>query len=336
MTTMACYHPLTGYKSQRVNSNGKRNITFQLREGYIDFPIKIPCGRCIGCKLERSRQWAIRCVHEAQMHENNCFITLTYNNKNLPKDNSLNVKHFQDFMKRLRKAFGSGIRFFHCGEYGDENKRPHYHACLFNFDFLDKQHWSTRDGVQLYTSKTLEKLWPFGFCTIGDVTFESAAYVARYVTKKITGQYAFDHYTDYDKETGEIITERRPEYCTMSRRPGIGRPWLDKYQSDVYPSDEVIMNYKSIKPPKYYDRVYEIDNLSDFEKIKIKRTVNAKLFEHENTRDRLDVREFIKLDKFKQLKRSMIDETETDLLSKLIDKPRSIKSDVDILLKVKK
>ena len=131
---MPCYTPLKGWRSQERTESGKRAITFRLREGYADMPVDVPCGQCIGCRLERSRQWAVRCMHEASLYENNCFITLTYNEDHIPSDGSLKKDHFQKFMKRLRKKFGAGIRFFHCGEYGAELSRPHYHAILFNFD----------------------------------------------------------------------------------------------------------------------------------------------------------------------------------------------------------
>ena len=191
-----------------VNATGKRSIVFSPNQGYRDLPLEIPCGQCIGCRLERSRQWAIRISHEASLHEHNSFITLTYNNENLPKDLSLDVTHFQKFLKRLRAhtedpdsdlypnilSQSKKPRFFHCGEYGEKFARPHYHACMFDLDFADQKHWKTINGNKHYTSETLEKIWPFGFSTIGDVTFESAAYVARYVTKKITGKNALHHY----------------------------------------------------------------------------------------------------------------------------------------------
>ena len=156
---MSCYSPLIGYRSRFTNpSTGKRNIVFSLREALDDQVIKIPCGQCIGCRLKRSASWAIRCVHEASLHEKNCFITLTFNNEWLPKDGSLDVRDFQLFMKRLRKKYGEGIRFFHCGEYGEKFRRPHYHACLFNFDFPDREIWSVRRGFELYTSESLAEL----------------------------------------------------------------------------------------------------------------------------------------------------------------------------------
>jgi hypothetical protein len=152
--------------------------------------IEISCGQCIGCRLTRSRHWATRIVHEAQCHDENVFITLTYNPENLPPDCGLRKKDFQDFMKRLRKAFPNNkIRYYHCGEYGDNTNRPHYHAILHGINFSDWCYlFDSPSGQPIYTSTTLEKIWSKGFVTIGEVTFESAAYVARYVVKKITGK----------------------------------------------------------------------------------------------------------------------------------------------------
>lgn len=245
---MVCYSPLEGWYSHERTKNGKRQVVFNASQAYTDRRVTVPCGRCIGCRLDRSRQWAVRCVHEATCHEHNSFITLTYNPEHLPKGGTLVKEDFQKFMKRLRRHYyGKNIRYYHCGEYGTIGNRPHYHACLFNHDFDDKILHSQKDGIKLYTSKTLEKIWPFGFSTIGDVTFESAAYCARYIMKKITGEPAAQHYNG-----------RLPEYTTMSRRPGIGRGWLDKYASDVYNSDMVVIRDDiKAKPPKYYDSIYD-------------------------------------------------------------------------------
>lgn len=268
-------------------------------------PVEIPCGQCIGCRLERSRQWALRCVHEASLYNNNCFLTLTYNNENLPADKSLNVKHFQDFMKRLRKAYSpKKIRFFHCGEYGAKNQRPHYHAIIFNHDFDDKILFRNSNGVQLYTSSSLDKLWPFGFSTIGSVTFESAAYVARYITKKVTGELATEHYKLVDTSTGEIHN-LKPEYITMSRRPGVGREWYDKYKTDVYPKDFTTLRGIKLKPPKFYDNILEKEHEEEYLQVKKKRIRNSKKRRADNTPERLNTKETIKKIKFKNLLRPL-------------------------------
>lgn len=301
---MPCYSPLTGYYSRYLNPTGKRSIVFNIREAQDDNPVPLPCGQCIGCRLERSRQWAIRCVHEASLYLHNSFITLTYDQQNLPEDKSLNKTHFQLFMKRLRKKYGPNIRYFHCGEYGEKFSRPHYHACLFNFDFRDKKLYKCVNDINLYTSESLSELWPLGFSTIGDVTFESAAYVARYITKKITGPHALDHYTKYDKNTGEVIEDRIPEYTTMSRRPGIGRPWLEKFLTDVYPDDFVVLRSKKLRPPKYYDAVFASKLPFEHDDIKERRQTTAKKHAPNNTRERLRVREILQTEKIKTLKRN--------------------------------
>lgn len=301
---MPCFHPLKGYRSRTPSDKGKYPIVFNPKYGYTDQAVTVPCGQCVGCRLERSRQWAIRCAHEASLYEDNCFITLTYNNDHLPDDKSLDVSHFQKFMKRLRKRFGQNIRFYHCGEYGEQYGRPHYHACIFNFDFKDKKFWRMSNDNRLYTSEALQELWPYGYSSIGDVTFESAAYVARYIMKKVNGELAEQHYTDIDPQTGEI-TKRKPEYTTMSRRPGIGKGWLDKYQSDVYPEDFVVMNGKKMKPPKYYDSQYELHSPVEHNKIKVNRTRKAKKFACNNTPERLHVREQVQLKRLEQLPRNL-------------------------------
>ncbi|QXP08192.1 MAG: replication initiator protein [Arizlama microvirus] len=289
---MPCYHPLKGYYGRKTNpETGKRAIVFSAREGYYDAPVALPCGRCIGCRLERSRQWATRCVHEASLYPQNCFLTLTFREA-CPIDGtktdptqSLHKHHFQRFMKRVRKHFFGNskgtIRYFHCGEYGETLGRPHHHACLFNIDFPDKTLWSIRDGVRLYESKTLEKLWPHGSCKIGDVTFDSAAYVARYVVKKITGAPAKDHYK------GKL-----PEYCTMSRRPGLGKTWIEKYTDDVFPKDFIVIRGKKSKVPKYYSRSYELTNPKEYATIRGNR-VHAQRHSEHNNPDRMIAAETI-------------------------------------------
>lgn len=289
---MPCYHPLKGWRSKTANPSGKRNIVFNLNQGYVDQTVEVPCGQCIGCRLERSRQWAIRCSHEASLYKHNEFITLTYAPAFLPENGTLVLEDFQKFMKRLRKKFGAGVRFFHCGEYGEKFQRPHYHACLFNIQFKDRYPWKVVNGVTYFRSPTLEELWPYGQSMTGDVTFESAAYVARYITKKITGDRALHHYNDINTETGEILRERKPEYTTMSRRPGIGKAWLEKYQDDIYPDDFVLMRGKKLKPPKYYDTQFELIYPEDFAKVKYQRKLSG-AESPDNTRDRLDVREEI-------------------------------------------
>ncbi len=264
---MACYSPLDGFRSRVLNENGKRPIVFNFREGFQDFPVTVPCGQCIGCRLEKSRQWAMRCVHEASLYDDNCFITLTYDDEGLPKHGSLDKGAFPRFMKRLRKRYPDDrIRYYHCGEYGDRFGRPHYHALLFGFDFPDKENLFVRESNPVWRSDVLEKIWPYGRSEIGSVTFESAAYCASYVTKKITGALAADFYT-VDSEGGHVEKVEAP-YSTMSRRPGIGMDWYQKYKCEVYASDSVIVRGKEMQPPRFYDGQFELDDPAGMRRVK--------------------------------------------------------------------
>lgn len=280
---MPCYKPLTGYQSP---TGGK--LVFKPKPNYIEK--QIPCGRCIGCKIERSRQWAVRCMHELKSHEKASFITLTYNPEHMPKGGTLVKRDWVLFMKRLRQTIApQKIRFLQCAEYGEGNMRPHFHAIIFGYDFPDKVFYKTspKSGSKLYRSPTLEKIWsdnegnPIGFADIGDVTFESAQYVAGYVTKKITGELAHDHYKYIDLETGEI-TQRLPEFSLMSRRPGLGKGWIEQYKTDVYPHDKVVMNGKLSKPPRFYDKFLEEADKQMHELIKAQREAKALEHAHNN------------------------------------------------------
>lgn len=313
---MPCYYPIKAFLSDEVNASGKRSLVFKESEAVSAQPLYIPCGKCIGCRLEKSRQWAIRCVHESSMYDNNCFITLTISDEySLPSKRglcegnprSLYKEDFQRFMKRLRKRFGSGVRYFHCGEYGSKGGRPHHHACLFNFDFSDKEFWSCRGDVKLYRSRTLEELWPFGISTIGDVNFESAAYVARYCLKK----YVSNKYNPSGKE--DHYAGCNPEYITMSRRPGIGASFYEKFKSDIYPSGFVVVRGGiKCRPPEYYERKYDLTNHEDL--VRIKSMVEPKVLDNpNNSPDRLRVREELKMLTVAQLKRGFENGTESVL-----------------------
>lgn len=295
---MPCFHPLRAIR-------GGGGIKIVSSDSAI-YNLTLPCGRCRGCRLERSRQWAVRCMHEASLYEHNSFITLTYDDAHLPADLSLNHKHFQLFMKRLRKRFGSNIRYYMCGEYGSQLLRPHYHAILFNHSFNDLTLWKkSGSGEPLFRSKILESLWTYGFSSIGSVTFESAAYVARYIMDKQTGDDANIHYSVVDPETGEM-TSRIPEYNRMSLRTGIGANWFNKFKSDVYPHDRVIVDGVKTKPPRYYDKLLARESQEQFNKIRDKRLLDMQDNMSDNTRDRLLVKEAVTNAKLLLLKRGLL------------------------------
>lgn len=254
---MGCDFPATAYRSTEFGPTGKRLLTFNPMKALDSATggFELPCNVCTGCRLERSRQWAVRMMHEAHLHEFNCFLTLTYDKQNVPTNNSLDLPALQDFMKRLRSHcdyhYQNKIRFFACGEYGDETLRPHYHLIIFNHDFPDKKLFQIKNKQKLYTSDALSSLWPLGHSTTGAVNYTTAAYCARYTMKKIGGKKAADYYYRQSPTDGNFYSVR-PEFSVMSRRPGIGSAWLTKYKSDVFPSGTIVANGKPQPIPRFY------------------------------------------------------------------------------------
>ena len=313
---MPCYHPMPAVRL----SDGSVKFVSRNKRG-VEGTLELPCGQCIGCRLERSRQWAMRCLHEASLYDRNAFITLTYDDANLPPGGSLSYPDFQRFMKRLRKEVGA-VRFYAGGEYGEQGTiRPHLHACLFGYDFPDKVFYkNSGSGERIYTSKLLQKLWKFGLSSVGDVTFQSAAYIARYCVAKRTGDAAKDWYAcdQFVDEDGVIRDSVTPEFNRMSLKPGIGSRWLDKFKTDVYPRDYVVVNGVKVKPPKYYDVLFEREDPGSFSELVAQReldmtnmvSVNPSEFLRDDYQyhfkgiaDRLSVKERVKHAQSLQLKR---------------------------------
>lgn len=216
------------------------------------------------------------------MHDHNHFITLTYDNNHVPEDHSLSKEAWQNFAKRLRRHHP--FRFMMCGEYGEQTSRPHYHAIVFGLPLHDLE----RLTPTLSTSKTLEKAWPFGHSSVGSVTFESAAYVARYVTKKVTGHLAEQHYQG-----------RQPEFALMSRRPGIGGSWAERYLTDYRTSGKVVMRGREMTIPRYYQKFLTKEEIDAIKENAV-RPDNK-----DNTLDRLEVREKCKIAQLNQLERKL-------------------------------
>lgn len=284
--------------------------------------------------------WAARMVHESSLHaggNGNCFITLTYDDEHIPQDWGLKRDDFQRFMKRLRKRIekpkeadakrsaittepNERIKYYHCGEYGKVCRhgldlelvecpfcnlgRPHYHACLFNLSFLDLETYAVQKGVVRRTSSELEKLWQKGFVDVGEVTVQSAAYVARYVIKKITGPQAEDHYQTIDEKTGEVIP-LEAEYSTMSN--GIGRDWYEQFKGDVYPSNELPVPGVGVlkKIPRYYDEILKTEDESLHAKIKEERIKFAVDHPERYDAQMLRSRFLVKKAQAKQLERNL-------------------------------
>lgn len=291
---MACFHPLEAWQLE------DNRVVF-VETGPVKRALSLPCGQCVGCRLERSRQWAVRCVHESQMHEHSSFVTLTYEQLS---SSSLVYRDFQLFMKRLRASSKTPVRFFMAGEYGEDFARPHFHALLFGVFFQDRVPLRKMpSGAQLYRSARLEALWPHGFSSVGDVTFESAAYVARYVMKKITGDAAGSHYESVE-DTGEIVS-RVPEFCRMSLKPGIGATWFEKYRDEVFPIDQVVVNGVKMKPPRYYDKFLAKVDAPELADVEFGRFVRAAACEPDNSPERLAVREVVTRARLSFKKRSV-------------------------------
>lgn len=293
---MKCTSPLSAFRL----SNG--DVVFKERGDVVEY-LDLACGKCKSCRITRSEDWATRIMHEAKMYDRTCFLTLTYAPEHLPDPPSLDHNHFQLFMKRLRDKFKDvKIRFFMCGEYGSRNNRPHYHCALFGLDFLDdRYHCGGVGDRSIYSSKTLDSLWQLGECKIGTLTRESAAYVARYIMDKkfisiFSPSEIKDHYKRVDLNTGEI-RELKSEYVRMSLKPGIGGEYYVKYGGDIYPRDEVIVNGKPRKPPRYYDilknRIRGKDQLKaqadreQFEQVKHERQKRSREHAEANTNEML-------------------------------------------------
>ncbi|WNK12707.1 MAG: replication initiator protein [Microvirus sp.] len=258
--------------------------------------MEFACGQCIGCRVARSQSWAIRCMHESQMHKESSFVTLTYENAPL----SLDYRDFQMFLKRLRKARGP-VRYFAAGEYGDKLSRPHFHALLFGVGWPDKK----KHSKTLFKSEELQKLWKHGFGSIGDVTFQSAGYVARYALKKITGERAKEHYMQVDVDTGELA-KISAEMAHMSLKPGIGYSWFEKFWKDTcLARDGVVVNGKEFKLPRYYDALLEKISIDMSTGKEFDRWIKSQKYSADNTPERLAVREIVEKARLAQMKRSL-------------------------------
>ncbi len=269
---MPCYYPLKGYKDP-VSGGLTFNKTGTAQK------LEVACGQCLGCRVDHSTMWAIRIVHEASMHMDNygnSWATLTYRDpwectkKQLklghfiPNDYSLRPSDVSKFIRALRKQNKQKIRYFYCGEYGDENQRPHYHICLFNHSFNDQQLFKDDEGLYTYTSPSLEKLWPYGFSTVAELNFQTASYTAGYAQTKITGKRAVDHYLRCD-EHGEAYW-LLPEYIRMStgrKKPcGLGATFYEKYKTDIFPSDQSPVPGDGVRElvPRYYENILAEQN----------------------------------------------------------------------------
>lgn len=263
---MPCHEPVRAWRSRHLNDNGKRPLVFDRKSGFEDMEVRLPCGQCMDCRLTRARDWATRCTQEAACWEHNWFVTLTYSDEHLPDDCSVSKRHHELFMKRLRRVFGKGVRFFMCGEYGSKTNRPHYHYLLFNLNLVDTVPWrraTARKGSKywVYRSPALEAVWPFGHVEAGEVNYKSASYCAGYIMKKVTGdaleeideETGLKPYELVDDRTGEVI-QRAPEFSLMSRNPGLGAKFYDENREQLGRLGHCVIDGKRVRVPPYYLR----------------------------------------------------------------------------------
>lgn len=296
---MSCTNPLKaftiGYNAQtnkRKLKIASRNCTYLLRDGhswlkcYDPVPDSlsddenhiysydlIPCGTCLSCRLTKSRDWTVRCLLESQYHEQSWFVTVTYDDDHLPFNvdclsgeltgkSTLCKADFQKFIKRIRKnyRYDNHISYLCAGEYGDLSLRPHGHFLLFGLKLDDLEFYkNTSLGYPLYTSEFLNKCWPFGFVIVAPVTYESCAYVARYTMKK-AGDNKEDFYDDY-------LIEK--EFLLCSLKPAIGYSYYCDHAMEIYKYDAIYLpDGKVVKPPRYFDRLFEQEYPDLFSQIK--------------------------------------------------------------------
>ncbi len=253
---MQCTNPLFSYAVPYFEDGIlKRKIFFNSasllkspeyqKSGYFDI-YELPCGKCLSCRENRARSWALRLKMESYCHDITSFITLTYDDAHLPEHGNLYYKHVQLFLKKLRKKLNHKIRFFCAGEYGSINARPHYHIIIFGYFPSDCKHFSDNQEHTLYTSETLSTLWPFGNAVVCRGDFATFLYTARYAVKKIADFDTKKTYKNIDKKS----LTKTPEFCRMSLKPGIGYEFIKKFQGD-FRGGQFIENGNRFSIPRY-------------------------------------------------------------------------------------
>lgn len=262
-----CTTPLQAWRDRKVGKNGKRGIVFKKNEGFSDQELEIGCGQCIECRMERSRVWAVRCCNEAQWNEEegrpSCFLTLTYNDDNLPfvKSKTKKGEYYQTlvkrdiqlFLKRIRRKTEADIRYFIAGEYGGQFGRPHYHALLFGWKPSDEVLCDVSgSGHPVYSSDLLDERWTHGNVYSQQMCFETAFYTASYALKKLVGSGEYFKKKFGVESAEEYYDGVQPEFNLVSKNPAIGLRYYEKYRTDIYPQDKLRINGLTIIPPRYY------------------------------------------------------------------------------------
>lgn len=322
---MSCYYPMIGLPKDdgtyKIISTRDKDFFDYSRKEHPD-SILIPCGHCIGCRLDYSRSWADRMMLELETAGKGVFVTLTYDNEHVPVSEfdlggnpvfyTLNKRDVQLFMKRLRKEYsGLRIRFYLAGEYGEKTLRPHYHCILFGLGLSDIRdlipHGRNELGQQYYISADLAKTWSCGFVLVSDVSWKTCAYVARYVTKKVTGDRSIEY----------AYRNALPEFALMSRKPGLGREYFDLHP-DCLDFENINLTTPEgglkLRIPKYYLKQLRLTDEERYDKMMHDRKIfaeDAMVLKLQKTGlsyvDYLEQEEDRKLDSVKRLYRKKVD-----------------------------
>lgn len=299
---MSCYHPLQGARLP----NGTVKIFAQLSTALKNYQgeiLKIPCGRCVGCRLDYASDWADRMCIESKLRDHSWFVTLTYDDEHVPYTDdlcqTLKPKDMTDFLKRYRRAIEpEKISYYYSGEYGTQTLRPHYHMILFGSSIYDLELYQKSPNGVYYKSKWFDSIWQKGNCIITEFSWQTASYTARYVLKKLgMPKEHWDHVSIY------------PEFSRCSRRPAIGRRYFDQFYEEIYKNDEIFLSGgKVVKPPKYFDNLLKGMDLDLLEHVKeIRRKSGEISFDTELSKTNLDeydylcLKEDVKLSKAKHL-----------------------------------
>ena len=314
---MPCTEPMKAWVHGTHESGKDKYVFRQPRDADASDYHLLPCGKCLSCQIDKSKEWATRGFHESQCHTENSFLTLTYDDKHLPENGSLDKQDLTKFIKRLRRKIEPlKIKFLAAGEYGkpENTHRPHYHICIFGFMPLDKKYlFTNKHGDPVYTSEFISKIWKKGHITVAQVNYRTVAYTARYTVKKIvTKEDRTQEKFWIDPETGEtnydpvaykkglLMAGKIPEFITMSN--GIGKEWHDKYEKDTH-KDYVHVNYAKHKIPRYYDKLMDTKDPDRLEAIKEKRIIAAQ--ENVKTRAQLKSEDIIMKNNIKRLDRNI-------------------------------
>ena len=261
---MSCYKSKPAWKATYPNENGKHPIRFNQPGDKRTPDYFIDCGKCEGCRARQRMDWAIRMSHEAAEHKHNSFLTLTYDDDNLPEDGKIHRKHVKNFLERLEYKLGYKPRYYVCGEYGELTRRPHYHAIIFGDDFRESRYtYAIND--KLYGNKDLERVWRNGAISIADFSHATALYTAGYVTKKIS---------DTDN------------FSMQSRNPPLGKTWVRKHHDNIRRLERITIEGQEYPIPKVYMKWLE--GVESFDHIKENLSQKVKTLNDQKLRAKRD------------------------------------------------